>query len=304
MKNVIIVALCLITISAKTQSRKKQDKEAIKTMCGCYEVAFNFSETFAPDKSYEFHKNYNAKALEWVQLVDDKKDKVSLQHLLIVGDDMIVKHWRQDWLYQNTSFHIYDKDRKWKHIELTKRDVKGQWTQKVFQVDDSPRYEGSASWVHVDGRHFWENTTDSPLPRREASKRKDYNVMVRTNRHELTDDGWVHEQDNDKVIREADKGDVLLAEEKGWNTYKRVDNDKCKAAQEWWNKNEQYWSDVRKAWDLVYGYKEPLAFKRRVDNKMMYKRIFDLGDELIRSEDYDSQSVQTQMVEIINAYKN
>ena len=30
---------------------------------------------------------------------------------------------------------------------------------KIFQVDDSPRYEGTASWVHVDGKSYWENTT-------------------------------------------------------------------------------------------------------------------------------------------------
>ena len=30
-----------------------------------------------------------------------------------------------------------------------KKDVRGQWTQKVYQVDDSPRYEGSSTWVHL-----------------------------------------------------------------------------------------------------------------------------------------------------------
>ena len=141
--------------------------------------------------------------LEWVQLVEDEKNKISLQHLLVVGPpggQMVIKHWRQDWLYQNTDLYIYDKNDKWSFVDMDKKDVKGQWTQKVFQVDDSPRYEGTSSWVHVDGKSYWENTTPSPLPRREFSKRSDYNVTLRGNRHEVTNKGWVHDQDNKKIL--------------------------------------------------------------------------------------------------------
>lgn len=303
MKRITFIALCLISINAWAQSKKKQDRAAIKEMCGCYEVTFNFAETFAPDKDYKFHENYQSGGLEWVQLVEDEKDKISMQHLLIVAPKTIVKHWRQDWLYENTSLYVYDKDRTWKHLDLPKNEVKGQWTQKVFQVDDGLRYEGSASWVHQDGRHYWENVADSPLPRREFSKRSDYNVMIRTNRHELTDEGWVHEQDNDKVIRQSN-GDQLLAEEKGWNTYKKVDDSRCKDAQDWWAKNELYWSDVRKAWDEVYASKETLTFKGKVEDKVLFEKIFALGDEVVESENYDSQTIQKEVIEIIQKYRD
>ena len=303
MKQLFLLALCFLSVSAVAQSKKKQDKEAIKGMCGCYEVTFKFAETFAPDKDYKFHDNYRSGGLEWVQLVEDEKNKISMQHLLIVGSDMIVKHWRQDWLYENTSLYVYDKDRSWRHVELSKADVKGQWTQKVFQVDDGLRYEGSASWVHNDGRHFWENRADSPLPRREFSKRSDYNVMVRGNRHELTDNGWVHDQDNDKVIRNAN-GDQLLAQEKGWNTYVKVEDSKCKAAQDWWAKNQQYWSDVRKVWSDVYASQETLTFKGKVEDKVMYEKIFELGDEATSARTYDSQEIRKQLAGIIQKYRN
>ena len=300
MKNIFTVALCLITIGAMAQSKKKQDREAIKAMCGCYEVSFNFAETFAADKDYKFRDNYVSGGLEWAQLVEDEKDKISIQHLLIVAPKTIVKHWRQDWLYENTDLYTFDKNRTWKYEQLDKKDVKGQWTQRVFQVDDSPRYEGSASWVHVDGKHFWESTVDSPLPRREASKRSDYNLMVRTNRHELTDYGWLHEQDNGKVIRR--ETDELLAREKGWNTYKKVDDAKCKDAQDWWAKNQQYWEDVRSVWDEVYASKETLTFKRRVDKKVLFESLFALGDEVVAASDYDSDATIKQVKDIITSY--
>ena len=262
------------------QNKKKQDQEAIKSMCGCYEVAFNFTETFqySKDSTYVPSKTKHAGGLEWVQLVEDDKNKISMQHLLIVGkpdSPYIVKHWRQDWEYENTNIYEFNHENKWSYVSLPKEDVKGQWTQKVFQVDDSPRYEGSASWVHVDGKSYWENTTSAPLPRREYTKRSDYNVTVRTNRHEITKAGWIHDQDNDKVIREDDKEDVLLAQEKGLNTYTKVEESKCKAAQDYWKENQGKWALVRAKWDEVFARKKDLILEEKVDNKGLFKYLFD-----------------------------
>ncbi len=159
MKQFTIAALLTIAFitNINAQNKKKQDQKAIKDMCGCYEVAFNFAETFeyVEDSTYVPSKVKHDRGLEWVELVKDDKDEIVLQHLLIVDTKQgpyIVKHWRQDWAFQNTDLYTYDHDNKWNFVKLPKKDVKGQWTQKVFQVDDSPRYEGSASWVHVDGK--------------------------------------------------------------------------------------------------------------------------------------------------------
>ncbi len=296
----IFLCLCLVSIA---QSKKKQDIEAIKGMCGCYEIKFNFAETFSPDKRYEFYDNYISGGLEWVQLVEDEKNKISMQHLLIVGDEMIVKHWRQDWLYQNTDLYVYNKNNSWTYTKLSPKEVKGQWTQKVYQVDDGLRYEGSATWIHADGKSYWESTTDSPLPRREYTKRDDYNVMIRTNRHELTGYGWVHDQDNDKVLRH-ESGDELIAQEKGYNTYTKVSDEKCQAAQKWWTQNEQYWSDVRLVWDEIFANKEDLTFKRKVNDQVLFEKMFALGKEVSEQDSYDSNAIQAQVKEIILMYQD
>ena len=262
------------------QNKKKQDQKAIKSMCGCYEVSFNFAETFeySVDSTYVPSKTKHDKGLEWVQLVEDDKDKISMQHLLIVGkpdSPYIVKHWRQDWEFENTNLYEFNHDNKWSFISLPKAQVKGQWTQKVFQVDDSPRYEGSASWVHVDGKSYWENTTSAPLPRREYTKRSDYNVTTRRNRHEITKNGWIHDQDNDKVIREDGKEDIVLAQEKGFNTYTKVADSKCKAAQDYWKENQEKWALVRTKWDEVFARHKDLSLEEKVDNKGLFKYLFD-----------------------------
>ena len=301
MKKIIIILLFLSTATAYGQKQKKQDIEAIKAMCGCYDIRFNFAETFAPDKEYEFHENYTSGALEYVFPVSEDKNKIVLQHLLVIGDTMIIKHWRQDWIYENTDFYAFDKESTWKYVSKTPSEVKGQWTQKVYQVDDSPRYEGSATWVHVDGKHYWESTTDAPLPRREFSKRKDYNVMTRTNRQELTDYGWVHEQDNDKIIR-SESGDVLLAQEKGWNTYSKTDDSKCEVAKKWWNKNQAYWADVRLVWDELFAQKKTVAINMKVDDKIMFQRLFTLEKEMIANKPYDAALAQSKIKEVIQKH--
>jgi len=281
MKQLTILAMYIIvTCAVQGQNKKEKDVQAIKKMCGCYEVSFNFSETFqyANDTTYVGSKVKHDKGLEWVELVSDTENKLVLQHLLIVGNPSkptVIKHWRQDWLYENTDLYTYDVNNTWKYTKLNPNDVEGQWTQKVFQVDDSPRYEGSATWIHVDGKSFWENTTDAPLPRREYTKRNDYNVTVRRNRHEITAEGWIHDQDNDKIIRETGKEDVLLAQEKGLNTYVKVADEKCKSAQDWWKKNQETWALVRDKWDTVFAQHENLTLKSKVDDKPLYGYLFD-----------------------------
>jgi hypothetical protein len=277
----IIAKLLLLTIafSVNAQSKKTQDRNAIKEMCGCFEVTYNFIETFnyTDDASYKPSETKLSRGLEWAGLITDENNKVSIQHILQVGNPespMTVKHWRQDWLYQNTDFYMYNGTNHWVFEQKEKKNVRKQWTQKVYQVDDSPRYEGSATWVHVDGKSYWENTTTAPLPRREYTKRNDYNITLRGNRHEITSSGWVHDQDNRKLLREAGKEDVIIANEKGYNTYKKVPEERCKVAKEWWTANNSKWEMVRNKWNEIYTRNTDLSLKINVDNKPLYKHLF------------------------------
>ncbi|MFT6443281.1 MAG: hypothetical protein ACJASQ_000009 [Crocinitomicaceae bacterium] len=278
-----VVSIFLVTLLASSysfgQTKIDEDKQAIKSMCGCYEVGFNFIETFNYSDDSTYTKSYekHSDALEWVGLLEDSEGKVSIQHLLIVEheeEEMIIKHWRQDWLYENTGFYMFDRDNKWLFQEKNADEVAGQWTQKVYQVDDGPRYEGSSSWVHVDGKSYWENTTDAPLPRREYTQRSDYNVTVRSNRHEITEDGWIHEQDNKKVVREDGSEDQVLAEEKGYNTYVRVEDSKCQTAKTWWEENGAFWSKARVAWETIYDKEKDLELEGEVEGKHIYDILF------------------------------
>ena len=55
MKNYILLIIkILLVCSTNAQSKKFKDRSAIKKLCGCYEIEFNFAETFnySEDSSY------------------------------------------------------------------------------------------------------------------------------------------------------------------------------------------------------------------------------------------------------------
>jgi len=292
MKNLVLFIIVLFSInSVNSQKKKNKDIEAIKKMCGCYEVTYNFAETFnySKDSLYKPSKIKISGGLELAVLVEDENDIISIQHILQVGDPsnpMIVKHWRQDWLYENKNTYMFNANNSWIYNEKNKKEIKGQWTQKVFQVDDSPRYEGSGSWVHVDGKSYWENTTPAPLPRREYTIRSDYNLTMRGNRHEITKYGWLHDQDNSKIKRVMGKDDLIIAKEKGYNTYKKVNDNRCSVAKKWWIDNSTKWAIVRSKWEQIFNKKVDLYLKPTLDNMPLYIYLFD--DKIKEKESINS----------------
>lgn len=315
MKNVILLASVFIGLNSfaqtkpivkpkevqvVTNSKKELDKASIKSMVGIYKVSFDFAETFAPDTAYKYHKRYSEWGIEYVFVAEESENKIALQHLLIVNDSMIIKHWRQDWIFENKEVYKYYKDNEWIKETLTAEQAQGTWTQKVYQVDDSPRYESYGTWVHVDGKHYWEGVNDSPLPRREHTKRSDYNVMRRHSRMEILNDGWVLNQDNEKIVRNNGI-DKLLCWEKGIEKFTKGNYDATPATK-WWNKQVNYWADVRKVWDEVYTSKTDLKLDKKVANKMLFEALFELGDNHCKQSSYVQGTAVSDIRKIITAY--
>ena len=300
MKTGITSLSLLFTISLFAQfSKKDQDRDAIRRLEGCYKVTFNFAETFSPDTAYEYYDRYSSAATEYVLMIANEENFISFQHLLVISDSMVIKHWRQDWVYEETSILSYDRDQKWKTIEHSPEEVAGTWTQKVFQVDDSPRYESKGTWVHVDGKHYWEGTGDAPLPRREYTKRSDYNVVKRHSRIELSDKGWFLEQDNEKILRDK-SGDKLICMEKGMEAFTTGDYN-CQPAIDWWNEQHGYWKEVRTVWNDVFNDNPKFEMSKRVDNKALWQRLYEFGDEVAEKAPKPSK-IKKQVREIIDMY--
>ncbi len=137
------MAVLYLSLGLFSLAQNQKDVKALNAKTGCYDVSFNFAETFPKQKDYEKKKNYRSGALEWITVDEESPKKIALQHILIVnpqgsGKDAIIKHWRQGWAYENTDLYVFDKVSHWKFKQLYPVDVKGQWTQTVYQGDDAP----------------------------------------------------------------------------------------------------------------------------------------------------------------------
>ncbi len=230
------------------------DRQAILAMAGEYTVTFAFNEYLPIADGYELRPSTETPAREVVIVIADEPDYISLQHLLLVGDredPMVIKHWRQDWQYEPERLMAYRGFNTWEMDAVSAEDVRGAWSQTVYQVDDSPRYAGLARWEHGVGASTWTPSVSwRPLPRRDATTRDDYDVIAAVNRHTITAWGWTHEQDNSKLIL-RDGTPRELVREHGINTYRRTELTGVENAHRYWAATADYWADVRAAWDEI-----------------------------------------------------
>lgn len=266
----ILALLATVLLNAQAPT----DRDKVKELCGCFDVNFQFAETFSPQQGYKYHDRENISGgTELVYVVEETDKKLVMQHLLIITDSIIIKHWREEWSYENPERWIYEGNNVWKKTYLKPEEVKGKWTQTVWEVSDAPRYQGHSQWVSLDGKWIWQNTADAPLPRREYTSRNDYNILRRTNRIMLTDKGYVHDQDNEKIKRENGKDELLVAE-KGWNTYNRVEEKECKAGLAYWGKTKEYWTAVRLAWEEYLKTHDRIQLKQNINGKVLHDHLF------------------------------
>ena len=256
-------------------TKENKDRAAILAMQGEYKVDFDFKETVILQAGYEHFPPKQAGAFETVVVVKDDPEHIILQHLLVVGDGHVVKHWRQDWFYEAKERFEFVADQTWKINPIPTEKQDGHWTQCVYEVSDAPRYCGTGKWNHKYGVSTW--TSDRswrPLPRREYTVRDDYNSLNVENRHTITAEGWTHEQDNTKVVRNGTKTEAILVREYGFNNYRRVDAYNFSPAYQYWQKTMAYWADIREFWGTRFQQDKQIILETEVDGMPIIEATF------------------------------
>ena len=235
-----------------TRSAVERDRQSILAMAGDYRVRFSFDETVPFVVDYEPLEPKVSGGHESVRVITNEERFIQLQHLLVAeheGQTFVIKHWRQDWVYEPEAVLVYDRRNYWTLADVGASERSGTWSQTVWQTDDSPRYGGVGRWNYDNGRALWTSgPTARPLARRDAIRNPPYERYLSINRHALTPTGWVHEQDNEK-LGTRDGQLVAIVHEDGVNTYDHFDGYSVAAADAYWNDTQEYWAGVRAAWD-------------------------------------------------------
>lgn len=279
-------------------SNVERDRRAILAMAGTYRAQFEFLETIPFKHPYRFDRPYRSWATEIVIVLADTLHFISLQHILVMRfqkggqkqpTPIVMKHWRQDWTYEDKDLHVFLGRGRWTRHRPTGGGRQGKWSQAVFQVDDSPRYEALGRWRHEGGVSTWvSEETTRPLPRREFSVRNDYHVLVGTNRHTITPHGWVHEQSNAKLALSPLREDAAPGPLKGWylareigiNRYTHLQGFDASAGMRYWDQTRRYWQAVRAAWRPLFEQCDTLTLKKTVGGRQSYELHFEQAGRL------------------------
>jgi hypothetical protein len=272
---------------------RERDRRAILAMAGTFRVSFDFLEVVGLRPGFVPDRPYQSWATEYVYVLRDEPRFVSLQHLLVmfvkgkkgVEGPFVTKHWRQDWRYENTELLTYRGRNTWAVERLRPADVRGTWSQAVYQVDDSPRYASFGRWEHLGNASTWRSgTTWRPLPRREFSVRSDYQVLIGTNEHTITPTGWVQQEENLKVALDADGRPIatepVLAREIGLNRYERVKDLDVSAGERYRARTEPFWDAVRGAWADVVRERHRFTLRAPADQGQLFTPLFEYAERL------------------------
>ena len=260
--------------------------DLILAMAGDYKVTFDFTETVSFVDGYELQDPKHSGGHETVLVVEDRGDFISMQHLLVVGPDespFVVKHWRQDWKYEPARVLTFIGGNAWAWQDVPISERAGTWSQTVYQVDDAPRYGAVGTWTYEDGIAEWTPPQEwRPLPRRDMTTRDDYHAVDAVNRHVITPWGWVHEQDNSKLILNG--APQALVREIGINTYRAFDDYPVDAAEDYWAGTEDFWEGVRAHWTAIEADHDRFAITIEGETEALYMPLLTLAGEVNNGE--------------------
>ena len=289
--------------SVAMPSTFEQDRESILAMTGDYKVTFDFTETVSFVDGYELKEPKLSGGHESVRVVEDRGDFISLQHLLVVGPDdapFVVKHWRQDWKYEPARVLMFVGGNAWAWQDVPASERAGTWSQTVYQVDDAPRYGAVGTWTYQDGIAEWTPPQEwRPLPRRDMTTRDDYHAVDAVNRHVITPWGWVHEQDNSKLILDGDP--QALVREVGVNTYRAFDDYPVAAAEAYWAGTADYWAGVRAEWNRIEAEHEQFAITIKGETEALYNPLLALALE-VKSGEKELTPALAEARDVINSF--
>ena len=276
---------------------RERDRRAILAMAGDYRTSFDFIETVGFTEGYQPKAPYQSWGTERVYVVANEPEFVSLQHIIVMhfldadgfeSDAMVVKHWRQDWQYEDAEVHAFQGRGAFLRRALEQSSREGAWTQTVYQVDDSPRYEAVGRWIHAPGVSYWQSDDRRrPLPRREFSVRDDYQALYGSHRITITPAGWTQEEDALKLVLDENNrpssSQPYLAREAGLSRYDRVLDYDFSAGDDYWQDTGVFWSRVRQYWNALYKAESEFSFVKSVEGMPMFMALFGMAGEKFES---------------------
>ena len=123
-------------------------------MAGEYRASFDFIETIGFAENYSPQKPYQSWGTEFIFVVENRENFISLQHILVMtvqnpdgemSKPMTMKHWRQDWSYEDSQLNVYQGNNVWRMEQLSADSVRGIGRRRFIKWMTRLVMKGSAS---------------------------------------------------------------------------------------------------------------------------------------------------------------
>ena len=222
-------------------------------MAGDYRASFDFLETVEFSAGRGSRAPYRSWGTERIYVVDDRGDAITLQHIIVMFtvDDGVVegpfvqKHWRQDWRYEPESVSEYRGKQRWERRALVARGTRrgvgagrlsGGRRAAIFERRPLGTYGGGVDLDRIVDLAAAAATRVHGAQRlRRAGRRQSrHGVAV----------GWVHEQDNLKLVLDEHakpRADApYIARELGIDRYERIKGFDFSAGDMYWRKTRGF----------------------------------------------------------------
>jgi len=119
--------------------------------------------------------------------------------------------------------------------------------------------------------------------------------MIGTNTQTITPTGWVHEQNNKKVIT---SNQAVLAKEIGIARYERIKDFDWQVGFDYWAETRDFWKRVRSIINNKLDNSLTFKLKPPQNAEPLWSKLFMMADEHINGEVIQDEDIE----EVINNY--
>lgn len=293
-------------------------RSAVEGMAGCFLVDYSYVETESLRPGYVrdtrvYDPNRDKSVKEWITAEVLSPRRVWLQRVLFATDPLgavrpgsQLKHQSEDWQYEAPFLYDFVGPNKWQVKAMS--GTRGQWTRRVTNLDDGPRYQCSAPWRADTAYAEWSCSNYAPIPGRETRDmgRKDYDTLDRGTRIVAYGTSWLERQGNVKTIHGAGGERSPLAREAGKNWYVRLPDSECAVAQAFARPRQPFWDLLRETWDGVLDGSAPFVETVPAGEPPRFVRMQAIEQDVLGRDLRDPalrKDVRERVLKVIETYR-
>jgi hypothetical protein len=287
MMRACIAIVCLLTLTSCVASPSQtgtatdstpltpteRDRQAIRTLAGVYEVVIETrDDALSPGES----ALQQTTAIEAVRITEDLATRITLEHLLLIGEPPVVaRRARQTWRQLTNDRWVFEPvadptiSGRWR-VESFRPADRSLWAIDIAGADNRPLTTRVGRWSHTGSVSTWVQTTPTLEPGN-ATQPPAPQVMLRSITLTTTPAGWSTLSPTVPHDGEGNATGTILER----IAYRRI-ADAHPATEPYGQRHDAYWQTIQSRWEELR--QQKLAYQLRTaddQGQALWQRILE-----------------------------